>query len=60
MSGSPKYCKHVQLLITKDDDKMIKELSKELKCSNSEIFRQAVRDFSQRYQAGNTLIFLKY
>lgn len=59
MSRSSKYCKHVRLLITDDDDKMIKKLVRELKCSTSEILRQAIRDYCKRYESGSTLLFLR-
>lgn len=54
-----RYCKRIQLLITKNDEKLIKKLKRELNCSNSELFRQAVRDYSERYQAGNVVLLQK-
>jgi hypothetical protein len=51
------YPRRIRLLISKDDDKIVKKLKRELNCSNSEIFRQAIRDFSKKYEAGNTLLF---
>lgn len=56
---NPKYPKRIQILITKDDDKIIKTLTEGLDCSKSEILRQAIRDFSKRYEAGNTLLLLR-
>jgi hypothetical protein len=55
-SSKARYPRRIPLLISEDDNKIVKKLKRELNCSNSEIFRQAIRDFSKRYEAGNLLL----